>query len=100
MKRFVFLFAIVAVVASGVSLLMYLLGSSPSTNLIMLSCSDSVGQQGHGGERVVGGVEGLASIHRGGDVKRRIGQNFGDWNIFGGALVDHLSDGRVESICR
>jgi hypothetical protein len=42
----------------------------------------------------------LASIHRGGDVKRQIDQEFRDWNIFGGVLVDRLSDGRVESICR
>lgn len=44
-------------------------------------------------------VDHLASIHRGGDVKHRICQEFRDWNILGGALVDHLSDGRVESIC-
>ena len=42
----------------------------------------------------------LASIHRGGDVKRQIDQEFRDWNIFGGVLVDRLSDGRVESIYR
>jgi hypothetical protein len=42
----------------------------------------------------------LTSIHRGGDVKRQIHHEFRGWNIFGGVLVDQLSDGRVESICR
>jgi len=58
MKRFATMTAIVAVVA-GVSLLINLRGSSPSSYLLALRCSMSVGQQGRGGERVVGGVEGL-----------------------------------------
>jgi hypothetical protein len=42
----------------------------------------------------------LTSILRGGDAKCRIGQDSRDWNIFGDILVDHLSDGRVESPTR
>lgn len=59
MKPSAILVAILVISASGVLLLMNLLKSSPSTNLITLSCSESAGQQGRGGERVVGGVEGL-----------------------------------------
>jgi hypothetical protein len=39
----------------------------------------------------------LASIHRGGDVERRIDQNFRDWNIFGSTFGDCLTRGRAES---
>ena len=48
-----------AVVIAGVSLTVVLRGPSPSNNVLTLRCSESVGQQGRGGERVVGGVEGL-----------------------------------------
>ena len=50
--------AAIAAVVVGVSFFVYLEASSPS-NLITLRCSESVGQQGRGGEKVVGGVEGL-----------------------------------------
>jgi hypothetical protein len=33
--------------------------SSAASSLLSLSCSDSAGQQGQGGETVIGGVEGL-----------------------------------------
>jgi len=39
----------------------------------------------------------LASIHRGGDVERRIDQNFRDWNIFGSTFADCLTRERAES---
>jgi hypothetical protein len=59
MKRFSIPVAIAIVIVSGFSIVLNLRGTSPLTNLITLRCSDSVGQQGRGGERVVGGVEGL-----------------------------------------
>ena len=59
MKRVAILVALLVFSASGVLLLMNFMGSSPSSTLTTLSCSDSAGQQGRGGEKVVGGVEGL-----------------------------------------
>lgn len=59
MKPPAILVAILIVSTSGVLLARDLLRSSPSTNLISLNCSESAGQQGRGGEKVIGGVEGL-----------------------------------------
>ena len=38
----------------------------------------------------------LASIHRDGDERRRIGQEFRDWNTFGGVSHNWLTRGRVD----
>lgn len=59
MKRVAISIAILIVSISGAFLLINLIESSPSTTLMILSCSDSVGQQGRGEEKVIGGVEGL-----------------------------------------
>jgi hypothetical protein len=59
MKRIAKLVAVVAVIASSVSIIVNLRSSAPKTNQITLNCSNSVGQQGRGGERVVDGVEGI-----------------------------------------
>jgi hypothetical protein len=60
MKRIAILIAVLVVGVSGALLLINFIESSPSTTMMILSCSDSVGQQGRGGEKVIGGVEGLA----------------------------------------
>ncbi len=59
MKRTVIAMAILILGISCVVILIDNLDSHTSTSLIVLRCSDSVGQQGPGGERSVGGVEGL-----------------------------------------
>ena len=59
MKRLTISTVVIALLASGVSLFVDLSASHPSTDTITLDCSDSVGQQGSGGEKVIGGVEGL-----------------------------------------
>jgi hypothetical protein len=51
--------AVLVFIVPGVFLLINFADSSPSTTAMILSCSDSVGQQGRGGEKVIGGVEGL-----------------------------------------
>jgi hypothetical protein len=58
MKRFAMIAASLTVIA-GVLLVVLIRGSSPPNSLLRLRCSESVGQQGRGGEKVVGGVEGL-----------------------------------------
>lgn len=59
MKRVALFVPVLVVGALGAILLTSVMGSSPATTLRTLRCSDSVGQQGRGGEKVVGGVEGL-----------------------------------------
>ena len=60
MKRISISIAVLVVSVSGALLLINFIESSASTTMMILSCSDSVGQQGRGGEKVIGGVEGLA----------------------------------------
>jgi hypothetical protein len=60
MKRVAISIATLVVSVSGALLLVNFVESSPPTTLMILRCSDSVGQQGRGGEKVIGGVEGLA----------------------------------------
>ena len=57
MKRVALSLGVLIVSVSGALLLINFVDSSPS--MMILSCSDSVGQQGRGGEKVIGGVEGL-----------------------------------------
>lgn len=59
MKRKAILIAVLVVSVAGTLLVVNFLDSSPSTTMMILSCSESVGQQGRGGEVVIGGVEGL-----------------------------------------
>jgi hypothetical protein len=59
MKRVAISIAILVFGVSAASLLINFIESSPPTTLMILRCSDSVGQQGRGGEKVIGGVEGL-----------------------------------------
>lgn len=58
MKRVGISTAILVFILAGGLLLAYF-ESSPSSTVLILNCSDSVGQQGRGGETVIGGVEGL-----------------------------------------
>ena len=60
MKRISISIAVLVVSVSGALLLINFIEPSASTTMMILSCSDSVGQQGRGGEKVIGGVEGLA----------------------------------------
>ena len=60
MKRLVVSVAVLVVSVSGALLFTNFIGSSPPTAMMILSCSESVGQQGLGGEKVIGGGEGLA----------------------------------------
>lgn len=60
MKRVALSVAVLVVVTSTTALSIAFRAPSPAaTSLRTLHCSDSVGQQGRGGETVVGGVEGL-----------------------------------------
>jgi hypothetical protein len=59
MKRVAAVATVLVVMSAGVILRVNVIGGSPLDNVITLRCSDSVGQQGRGGEKVVGGVEGL-----------------------------------------
>jgi hypothetical protein len=58
MKRVVVVATVFVVNVAGAFLGVNVVGS-PLSKVITLRCSDSVGQQGRGGEKVVGGVEGL-----------------------------------------
>lgn len=60
MKRVAIVLAVVVASVSGTLLFNKFEGSSSSHSIMILSCSDSVGQQERGGEVVIGGVEGLA----------------------------------------
>jgi hypothetical protein len=59
MKRVAIAGTVLVVILSSAVLPVNLAESSPTTTVIILRCSDSVGQQGRGGEKLIGGVEGL-----------------------------------------
>ncbi|HUZ40085.1 MAG TPA: hypothetical protein VMU68_01640 [Acidimicrobiales bacterium] len=59
MKRVAIVLAVLVVGVTGTLLITGFVESDSPHPIMILNCSDSVGQRGRGGEKVIGGVEGL-----------------------------------------